>query len=234
MRKGELRRDSILNAAEELFVRKGYDETSIQDILDALSLSKGGFYHYFESKIQLLEEISARRAERDVARLRNEFVSTRLDNPRRLSLIFSAMQLMNGGDADFAAMALKVGYIDSDVNFRDKNRGFLLENLCPLAEVAVRDGAADGSFFVRNPQRIARILLLMACDANDECCRALAENPQSPDCAVEIMEIANAYRECMENLLGARFGSIVFCEPEPTADFVRQICEKFEGTEKQE
>lgn len=227
MRKGELRRDSILNAAEELFVQRGYDETSIQDILDALSLSKGGFYHYFESKIQLLEEISARRAQQDVERLRNAFVSTRLDNSRRLSLLFSAMQLLDGDDVDFAAMALKVGYIDGDVNFRDKNRAFLLENLCPLAEVAVRDGIADGSFFVRDPQRIARMLLLMACDANDECCRALAKDPQSMDSAVEIMEIADIYQESMENLLGARFGSIIFCEPEPLAEFVRQICGKF-------
>lgn len=232
MRKGELRKESILNAAEALFISNGYDETSIQDILDALSLSKGGFYHYFESKIQLLEEISARRAEKEVARLRNEFVSTRLDNPRRLSLLFSAVQLMNGGDADFAAMALQVGYMEGDVNFRDKNRAFLLENLCPLADVAVRDGIADGSFFVRDPGRVARILLMMACDANDECCRVLAEDPQSPDCAVEIMEIANAYQECMENLLGARFGSIVFCEPEPLTDFVRQISGKFKETEK--
>lgn len=55
MRKGELRKESILKTAERLFFEKGYEETSIQDILDALSISKGGFYHYFESKIALLE-----------------------------------------------------------------------------------------------------------------------------------------------------------------------------------
>ena len=55
MKKGELRKDSILKTAEKLFFERGFDETSIQDILDVLSISKGGFYHYFESKIALLE-----------------------------------------------------------------------------------------------------------------------------------------------------------------------------------
>ena len=49
MKKGDLMRDEILIAAEKLFFEDGYESTSIQDILDVLKLSKGGFYHYFPS-----------------------------------------------------------------------------------------------------------------------------------------------------------------------------------------
>ncbi len=60
MKKGELKRSSILKAAEMLFFERGYDRTSVQDILDALSLSKGGFYHHFPSKKEaVLEEVSS-------------------------------------------------------------------------------------------------------------------------------------------------------------------------------
>lgn len=59
MKKGELRRDAIMRTAEKLFFEKGFAETSIQDILDALEISKGGFYHYFESKNALLERSAA-------------------------------------------------------------------------------------------------------------------------------------------------------------------------------
>ncbi len=62
MKKGELRKQSILEMAEQLFYTKGYTATTIQDLIDTLGCSKGSFYHHFESKLQVLEEISRERA----------------------------------------------------------------------------------------------------------------------------------------------------------------------------
>ena len=62
MRKGDLKKQEILQTAEDLFCKKGYEETSVQDILDILHTSKGSFYHHFESKEYLLEAMCDRRA----------------------------------------------------------------------------------------------------------------------------------------------------------------------------
>ena len=43
--------------ARKLFVEKGYDQTSINDILKIIEIAKGTFYYYFTSKEELLEEI---------------------------------------------------------------------------------------------------------------------------------------------------------------------------------
>ena len=51
------KRKQILDAAQRLIYFKGYEEMSIQDILDELQISKGAFYHYFSSKQALLEEL---------------------------------------------------------------------------------------------------------------------------------------------------------------------------------
>ena len=40
----------ILDTAERLFIEKGYDHTSLQDIIESTGLSKGGIYHHFASK----------------------------------------------------------------------------------------------------------------------------------------------------------------------------------------
>ena len=45
MLKGDLRKKQILETAEKMFCRDGYEKTSVQDILDVLHLSKGSFYH---------------------------------------------------------------------------------------------------------------------------------------------------------------------------------------------
>ena len=54
MKKGDERRKLILNTAEELFCTRGFDDTSVNDVLEITNLSKGGFYHYFDSKDALL------------------------------------------------------------------------------------------------------------------------------------------------------------------------------------
>ena len=54
MRKGEVRRQSIIEASERLFSAKGYLETTVDDILAELQCSKGSFYHYFDSKLSVL------------------------------------------------------------------------------------------------------------------------------------------------------------------------------------
>ncbi|MCA0988365.1 TetR/AcrR family transcriptional regulator [Guptibacillus algicola] len=41
----------------ELFEKKGFSETSIQDIVDAIGVTKGTFYYYFKSKEALLMDI---------------------------------------------------------------------------------------------------------------------------------------------------------------------------------
>ena len=51
-----VRKQELLEIAYRLFLQKGYEETSVKDILDALQMSKGGFYHHFGSKEELLGE----------------------------------------------------------------------------------------------------------------------------------------------------------------------------------
>ena len=50
-------RQEILRAAARLFQQQGYDATSMNDVAAALKLSKGGLYHHFESKDQILFHI---------------------------------------------------------------------------------------------------------------------------------------------------------------------------------
>ncbi|MEV7090002.1 TetR/AcrR family transcriptional regulator [Streptomyces sp. NPDC093085] len=50
----------LLAAATRLFAERGYDRTSVQEIVEAAGVTKGALYHYFGSKEDLLHEIYAR------------------------------------------------------------------------------------------------------------------------------------------------------------------------------
>ncbi len=63
----EIRRNELLEAAQRLFLEKGYNKTTVQDILDVDGLSKGVFYYYFKSKEEVMDAIIERIVEAEVA-----------------------------------------------------------------------------------------------------------------------------------------------------------------------
>lgn len=226
MKKGELRKEAIIRTAEQLFFEKGYEETSIQDILDALSISKGGFYHYFESKIALLEEISRQKCAANIERVRMELFSGKLSSAQKASLLLSSIFPFERESAQYNALTFKVSYIDGDVHFRNQTRQFMLDELCPLMDETVYAGISDGSFFVRHPGHIGRILLMLAYDSCEEACRMLAEDADNPDIVISMMDMLYAYREAAESLLGASCGSIVLFNVEQILAAIRLTAEQ--------
>ena len=222
MKKGELRKEAILQTAEELFFTKGYTETSIQDILEKLEISKGGFYHYFDSKNALLEEICRQRGGRELERLRGELYSGKLDALQRLNLLLGALNLFRREDPRYVALVLKVSFIDGDVHFRDQMRRFMLEGLRPMVDETLRDGMAQGAFFSRHPGKLGGLLLMLGSDVNDEACRLLTAGLEEPECVIGIMDLLDAYRESVESLCGAPFGSILLFDVEHMMNAFRQ------------
>ena len=49
-KKGEGNRQRIVDAAEDLFYKSGYNQTSFQDISDATDIPRSNFYYYFKTK----------------------------------------------------------------------------------------------------------------------------------------------------------------------------------------
>jgi TetR/AcrR family transcriptional repressor of nem operon len=50
-------REQIVEAADDLFYRQGFEHTSFQDIADAVKISRGNFYYHFKSKDEILHAV---------------------------------------------------------------------------------------------------------------------------------------------------------------------------------
>ena len=51
------RKDEILSVAYNLFITKGYDNTSVDEIIEKVNIAKGTFYYYLTSKEEMLDEV---------------------------------------------------------------------------------------------------------------------------------------------------------------------------------
>ncbi|HWO75162.1 MAG TPA: TetR/AcrR family transcriptional regulator [Bacillus sp. (in: firmicutes)] len=75
----EIAKEKIRNAAMELFIKKGYHPTSIQEVANHAGISKGLLYNYYKGKEQLLANMVDARIQ-EVVSVMNEAAST--DDPR--------------------------------------------------------------------------------------------------------------------------------------------------------
>ncbi len=55
--KKEIRKKELIKIAYELFITKGYENTSVDEIIEKAGIAKGTYYYHFESKEQMLEEV---------------------------------------------------------------------------------------------------------------------------------------------------------------------------------
>src|SRR5262249_34876664 len=81
----ELRRNEILDCAQALFLTRGYDNASLNDVIAEAGVSKGAFYHYFASKEALLEALAARMAREALAQVQEVLDKPGLDALARLN-----------------------------------------------------------------------------------------------------------------------------------------------------
>ena len=55
VKRPEDRRKEIINTAMALFIKKGYEKTTVEDITNAMEIAKGSFYYYFKTKQEVFE-----------------------------------------------------------------------------------------------------------------------------------------------------------------------------------
>ena len=54
MKNGEKRKQELLKIAYDMFLSRGYEDTSVDDMIEAAQIAKGTYYYYFSSKEQML------------------------------------------------------------------------------------------------------------------------------------------------------------------------------------
>jgi AcrR family transcriptional regulator len=217
------KRGEILDAALDLVSTRGYEGMAIQDLLDALQISKGAFYHYFDSKGALLEALVDRLlagAERVLTPIARD---PSLAAPDALQRFFAAFARYKAEQRPFIMAVLPVWYADDNAIVREKVRTASIERLTPLVAAIVRRGGAEGAFSVAYPDEAARLVLGLTQDLADRLARALiasrevvpagASEHAPPRGAQGAAQLVAATEEAVERILAAPAGSIRLAAP---------------------
>ena len=168
----ERTRQRIIQAAAELFVRKGFNGTSIADIAQAVDLTKGALYHHFESKdkiffavVEMVRHTWNKAVVRDV--LKADHALDRL-----ATLIDNHAQLVQENDTLCLVMASLVTDTDLDDNSEFAVAlGEVYQKLLKFIERIVEKGQTVGE--IRPDLDAQQVALIVIGMLRATCCRML-------------------------------------------------------------
>lgn len=208
MRKGDEKRQEMLTVAERLFCLKGYEATSVQDILNVLHVSKGGFYHHFVSKEALLYTLFYQRAAKALQRT-EELLANETDVMRRLNLLMYGFIPLRREEADFMGMLLPMLDKPEGRALRLSYQDALKETFFPAMERELAMGQDAGVLYPAHTALADVVLCLLAqcwVDISMELV-SCSKKAQKPEAAV-LMNQLGKYRATLERLLDAPYASI--------------------------
>lgn len=212
MKKGDARREELLATAERLFYTKGYEKTSVQDIIDEMNFSKGGFYHHFDSKLSVLTAICEQRAKESCAQATRAVRSGQGTAVDKLNSVLSSSALLGSGQAGFVALLIQVAYREDGALMREKMKDSQIDCLTPVMESILREGVATREFFVEDISTTVSLLLRLFMQFTDEIAFLLAREDSEERFTEGMVARLRAYRGAIERVLMAPFGSVVLFE----------------------
>jgi AcrR family transcriptional regulator len=154
-----VRREAFLEVAQRLIQTKGYEAMSIQDVLNELEASKGAFYHYFDSKVALLEAVIERLADTGLATVAPILGDPDLPAVRKLEKVFAGIARFKAEQKELVLAIIEVWKSDGNAVVREKLRRLTASRMVPLLSTVVRQGVDEGTFDVASPDETTRVLL---------------------------------------------------------------------------
>jgi len=204
----EERLQEILDVAQNLFAQKGYDATSVQDIIDAVGIAKGTFYHYFRSKSDLLDAVVDRMVEQGRAVIRTVVEDPRLDALTKFRQVFFQANSWKLQHQGFLMELLRVMYRPENAILRDRLRSVSIEVMVPLLASVVRQGVEEGVFDTEEPEEVVAIVLHIGQALSDTTAKALLSGERHEEVARRASHTARVYEQSIERVLGAAPGSL--------------------------
>jgi TetR/AcrR family acrAB operon transcriptional repressor len=150
--------ENILSVSAKLFVEKGYEKTSVQDITDALGMSKGAIFHHFKSKEDIFNAVISRQAqyaEQAVYEMINEVKAI---NAKEKLITLLELNLKN---QEIHALDCTLAEKITDPHFVMANMQSGVRKSAPILAEIIKDGIKDGSITTDFPDECAEVFFLL-------------------------------------------------------------------------
>ena len=151
----EERKQELIDTAERLFLEKGYEQTTVADIVREIEVAQGTFYYYFSSKEKILEAI----IEKDITALEEDVRQIMSREDANAAIKLNAVVNSIIGISTSRREIMNYLHEESNAVMHEKMERHTIERLVPLMTRVVAEGTHAGIFDVQYPTESVEFLL---------------------------------------------------------------------------
>jgi AcrR family transcriptional regulator len=156
VKKPEDRRKEIMDMAERLFMTEGYENTSVNTIVEKLSVAKGTFYHYFSSKEEILGAIFERYMDNFAEGLSDICENKSIEPLEKIKIILRHLIMPNMQNENLAKHVKD----DRDAKLHSAIEEKFFETFKPIVVGVLMEGIEKGVFNIKYPEELAEVLMM--------------------------------------------------------------------------
>ncbi|WP_141505123.1 TetR/AcrR family transcriptional regulator [Paenibacillus luteus] len=199
LKEPEERKNEIMDTAEALFHSKGYDKTTINDILKEIGIAKGTFYYYFKSKEEVMDAIVVRIVDSGVLAAKAIAANTSLTVHEKFLYIMLAQKPPSNSTK---SQLIEAMHDVNNAQMHQKSLSETVRKLTPILQEVTEQGIQENLFATPYPKEAIELLLVSAVTLFDE--GIFNWQPQ------ELPQKIVGFIHAMETLLGAEKGSFAY------------------------
>lgn len=158
------RKNEIIDTAARLFVQKGYDKCSVNDILQSIGIAKGTFYHYFKSKEEVIDAVNNKATNLIKERIAEVDKMKDLSPIDRLIHVFLAMRI----EDQMAEGLLTEIHRPENALLHQKSLVSTVDAVTPVLTRIVEEGNKAGTFHCTSPKHYMKIFLTAMITLTDD------------------------------------------------------------------
>ena len=194
MKKGEQRKQELLKIAYDLFLSEGYENTSVDTIIEKAGIAKGTYYYYFESKEAMLEEVCMMMIDGETEKAM-QIVNADIPIPQKIIGIISSFRPEQKEKTITDTLNSS-----ENILMHDKVNKRIIEVVAPIFTKVAEQGIEEGVLSCDNVYERVRMLLIVS-------------NSLFDDYKVTERDV-DVFIDMIEKLLGAKPG---------TMDIIKQL-----------
>lgn len=198
VKEADVRKNEIVKAAAMLFAEKGFDNTSVTDIMSAVGIAKGTLYHHFKSKEEIMDALVKQQTSCVLSAARKAAADKSIPVKERLIRTIQTLHVETA-QTEGAEMIQQL-HKPQNALMHQKTKQILFQSVPQIMSGIIEDGIAQGIFATPYPLECMEIALCYLDSMLDDNIFELEEE-QRPD-------KIRAFVFSIERLLGAKAGGL--------------------------
>lgn len=191
----KVRRNEILDVSEALFNQKGFDNTTISEIIESVGVARGTIYYHFKSKEDILDALISRQEEMLLMDAKKVASDKSIPVIERFFQTILALNVDKNGSNEITSQMKK----PQNALMQQKIHKSMMLNIPPVLLEIIEDGIQEGVFNTEYPYESLEMILAYVNTVFDD----LSENITEEQLVTKIQ----AFIYNLERLFGAKPGS---------------------------